>query len=66
MHDDAIDIPKGLADLSPGKCEARVGWDGTPTFLHATSISDKVSILESSDCLSETENISLFFSKPSE
>ena len=27
-------LPKGFAQISPGKCEAEVAWDATPSYLH--------------------------------
>lgn len=32
--------PDRCCTLSPGQCKATVAWDGTPTFLHKSSVSD--------------------------
>ena len=70
--DDKIKLPAALKNMSPGKCEAKVGWDGTASFLnHSMEDRPQGSALfdsaeESNDGMTDMmEQIGVMVSRPS-
>lgn len=62
-------FPNAYISQSPGKCKAKIEWNGLPTFLHSASLSDAPIQFFGEDgdgIMTDVDQIQTIFSKPSQ